>query len=65
MNEDHYEDIIHLPHHTSSKRPRMPLEARAAQFAPFAAITAHSEAIGECTSKSQKAPHCTDATDEQ
>ncbi len=35
---DNYEDIIHLPHHVSQKHPRMSMEARAAQFAPFAAL---------------------------
>lgn len=32
-----YEDIINLPHY-EPKHPRMPLESRAAQFAPFAAL---------------------------
>lgn len=35
---DNYEDIIHLPHHVSNSHPRMSMEARAAQFAPFAAL---------------------------
>jgi len=47
MNKDNYEDIINLPHHTSSKHPRMNKESRAAQFAPFAALTGHSDAIKE------------------
>ena len=42
-----YEDIIHLPHHVSPKRPQMPLRDRAAQFAPFAALTGHEEAVKE------------------
>ncbi|MBQ8893067.1 MAG: hypothetical protein IJ043_01515 [Clostridia bacterium] len=42
-----YDDIIHLPHPTSSKRMRMPAENRAAQFAPFAALTGHEAAIAE------------------
>ena len=41
--EEKYRDIIDLPHPTSRKHPRMSLEARAAQFAPFAALTGHKE----------------------
>lgn len=43
--KDQYEDIINLPHHVSDKHPRMSMEDRAAQFAPFAALTGHAEAI--------------------
>ncbi len=42
-----YEDIIHLPHPTSSVHPRMPVGDRAAQFAPFAALAGFEEAIQE------------------
>lgn len=42
-----YEDIIHLPHHVSSKRPQMPMLDRAAQFSPFAALTGYDDAIHE------------------
>ena len=42
-----YDDIIHLPHPTSSKHPRMPIADRAAIFSPFAALTGHSAAIAE------------------
>ena len=42
-----YEDIIHLPHHVSSKRPQMPMIDRAAQFSPFAALTGYDDAISE------------------
>jgi len=42
-----YDDIINLPHHTSPTRPRMPLQDRAAQFAPFAALVGHGAAIRE------------------
>ena len=45
-NED-YSDIINLPHHQSKTRPHMSNYNRAAQFAPFAALTGHSEAIDE------------------
>ncbi len=42
-----YEDIINLPHHVSKKHPRMSMEARAAQFAPFAALTGYGDAVAE------------------
>lgn len=41
-----YDDIIDLPHY-EPKHPRMTLENRAAQFAPFAALTGHGAAIAE------------------
>ena len=47
MQADNYEDIINLPHHTSKKHPRMSLEARSAQFAPFAALTGYDEILIE------------------
>lgn len=42
-----YDDIINFPHPTSQKHPRMPRTTRAAQFAPFAALTGYNEAIRE------------------
>ena len=42
-----YEDIIHLQHPTSANHPQMPIEDRAAQFSPFAALTGHEDAIRE------------------
>ena len=42
-----YDDIINLPHHISSKHPRLSMEQRAAQFAPFAALTGYEKAIKE------------------
>ena len=46
-NPDDYRDIIGLPHHTSAKHPRMEAEMRAAQFAPFAALTGYDDVIEE------------------
>ena len=46
-DEHRYDDIIDLPHHVSRKHPQMPLLDRAAQFAPFAALTGHESAIKE------------------
>lgn len=42
-----YEDILHLPHPTSKKHPRMSMEERAAQFSPFAALTGFGGVIQE------------------
>ena len=42
-----YDDIINLPHHVSKDRIPMSMENRAAQFAPFAALTGHNEALEE------------------
>ena len=40
-----YKNIINLPHHVSKKHPHMSMEERAAQFAPFAALTGFEEEI--------------------
>lgn len=48
---DTYEDIIHLPHPNPKRHPRMPQQQRAAQFAPFAALSGHEEAINETASR--------------
>lgn len=50
MND--YEDIINLPHWNPTGRRRMSMEARAAQFAPFAALKE-----GENNDK-QETPDC-------
>lgn len=42
-----YEDILYLEHHVSKKHPQMSIYNRAAQFAPFAALSGHGEAIAE------------------
>ena len=42
-----YDDIIHLPHHVSQNHPQMPMLDRAAQFAPFAALTGYEATVGE------------------
>lgn len=42
-----YDDILHLPHPTSAKHPRMPISERAAMFSPFAALSGHGAAIQE------------------
>ena len=45
MND--YNDIIRHPHFVHPRRRPMPRQNRAAQFAPFAALTGYDEEIGE------------------
>lgn len=42
-----YKDIINRPHHVSKNHPRMSLNNRSAQFAPFSALTGYAEKIKE------------------
>ena len=42
-----YDDIINLKRPSSSEHPKMSLHDRAAQFAPFAALTGYEDAISE------------------
>lgn len=42
-----YDDIIDLPRPILAGRPPMPVSDRAAQFAPFSALTGHSAAVKE------------------
>ena len=48
-----YDDIIHLEHPASRKHPRMSLQERAAQFAPFAALRGYDEVIDENREKNE------------
>ena len=54
MSKGKYEDMLDLPHPVSKKHPRMTMQERAAQFAPFAALTGHGAAI-ERTARAQEA----------
>ena len=49
MNDakERYADIIDRPHHVSRTHAQMPTENRAAQFAPFAALTGYDDLIRE------------------
>lgn len=49
MNQ--YDDIISLPHFEPKHHKRMSMQARAAQFAPFAALTGYDEAIKQTASE--------------
>mgnify|MGYP006970852601 FL=1 len=42
-----YDEIMGLAHHVSKTRPQMPMADRAAQFAPYAALTGYDAAIRE------------------
>ena len=42
-----YDDIIDLPHHVSRVHPPQPMDKRAAQFSPFAALTGYDDAVEE------------------
>lgn len=44
---DKYADMLYMPHHVSKKHPRMDICNRAAQFAPFAALTGYEDAIAK------------------
>jgi len=48
---DQYDDIINLPHYDPKRHPRMFMRNRAAQFAPFAAVSGHDAAIQEADRK--------------
>ncbi len=45
--EEKYEKIINLPPPTSPSHPRMARVDRAAQFAPFAALSGYGDAVAE------------------
>lgn len=45
--ENPYADMLDMPHHVSAKHPAMSIRNRAAQFAPFAALTGYEEAVRE------------------
>ena len=50
MHADHthrYDDLLDLPHHEPTTRPRMSMHDRAAQFAPFAALSGYHDAVDE------------------
>lgn len=53
-DNNRYDDIINLPHHVSTKHPKMPIIDRAAQFAPFAALTGYDAAVMESARLTEK-----------
>ena len=57
-----YEDIVDLPHHVSARHTPMPIAKRAAQFAPFAALTGYEDALAETARLAEEmADHVVDA----
>jgi hypothetical protein len=59
--KDSYEDIIHLERPVSTRHTPMPLRNRAAQFAPFAALNGHEEAIQEAGRFTEEAMELTES----
>ncbi len=53
MNDDvhDYSDILFVEHPISKKHKRMPVNERASQFSPFAALSGYKEAIKEVEKK--------------
>lgn len=51
---DSYEDILNLPRPVSGRHPRMPMEDRAAQFAPFSALSGYEDAIREAAKQAEE-----------
>ena len=60
-----YDDIIHHPHHVSTKHPQMSMLNRAAQFAPFAALTGYDAAIREAARTTLQKPELGELTNER
>ncbi len=56
-----YDDIINLPHPVSKRHPQMSMRDRAAQFAPFAALTGHDAAIQESARETDSFTHLEDS----
>ena len=54
-----YDDIINLPHYEPKHHPRMSMWNRAAQFAPFAALTGFDDAIKDKAQENVESNQCT------
>lgn len=65
MRKNSYEDMLYMPHPTSKIHPRMSRENRAAQFAPFAALTGHADAVEETARLTQERMELTEDQKEQ
>lgn len=60
-----YDDIINLPHRVSTKRPQMSRSARAAQFAPFAAIVGLDDELEETARLTDSKPELEESEKEK
>ena len=49
-----YADIMDLPHHVSKRHPQMSMWNRAAQVAPFAALTGYEDAIKDTAQENER-----------
>lgn len=53
-----YEDMLNMPHYVSKNHSRMSMMDRAAQFAPFAALTGHEKQVKETAEKAKERIEC-------
>ena len=51
--KDDYRELLHLPHHRSQTHAPLPRRDRAAQFAPFAALTGFDAQLRETERQTQ------------
>lgn len=59
--KNNYDDIINQPHHISPRHPRMSMSDRAAQFAPFAALTGYGDVIKETARLTDQKPELSES----
>ena len=52
--DERFRKIIDLPHHTSKTHPPMSRSDRAAQFAPYSALSGYEDAVGETARRTEK-----------
>lgn len=66
LRETHkYDDIIRLSNPISPRRAGMPMEDRAAQFAPFSALTGYEDVIAETGRLTEPVTELTDSSREE
>lgn len=53
MNNN-YDDIINMKYQKSQKHPHIPISDRAAQFAPYAALTGYDDKVKETANSLQE-----------